>query len=368
MTWARAAVMIRWSSFAVSGPMEIRNSSMRAAISAWGRLFITCHSRSERRSYSARTACSAGSIISPEGRRSVARKMSECETRPRLARDDGGAGDVAFVLLDEGLLDRFQGELVGDDLLPRIALPGARHHVEGAAQVLGLVVGESEDAAVAEDDPGRIELGLPAHVDVADLEVRSLGRGHAQALVDDLGLAHQLHHDVAAPVVGELLHRLDAVVRGGMLAHVDHVGGPEGAGEGEALLHPVDDDHARRAHLAGHRARVDSEAARALDHYRLALAQRGEIEACVDLAERAVDAGGHVVGDVVGELEYRVVRSQVEVLAEAVLEVRPYLAGDEEVRLAHRAGLGLALQAGPAAPAREEEAVGHAVAHRERPP
>src|SRR6185295_16623331 len=154
MTWARAAVMIRWSSFAVSGPMEIRNSSMRAAISAWGRLFITCHSRSERRSYSARTACSAGSIISPEGRRGVARKMSECETRPRLVRDDGGAGDVAFVLLDEGLLDRFQGEFVGDDLLPRIALPGARHHVEGAAQVLGLVVGESEDAAVAEDDPG----------------------------------------------------------------------------------------------------------------------------------------------------------------------------------------------------------------------
>src|SRR4029078_13428473 len=117
--------------------------------------------------------------------------------RPRLVRYYGGAADLSLFLLDEGLLDRFQGELVGDDLLPRIALPGARHHVEGAAQVLGLVGAEAEDAALAEDDPGRIELGLPAHVDVADLEVRSLGRGHAQALVDALGVAHHLHHATA---------------------------------------------------------------------------------------------------------------------------------------------------------------------------
>ncbi|MFN7001280.1 MAG: lyase family protein, partial [Elioraea tepidiphila] len=43
-----------------------------------------------------------------------------------------------------------------------------------AAQMLGLVVRLSDDAAVAEDDPGRIELGLPADVDVADLEIGPL--------------------------------------------------------------------------------------------------------------------------------------------------------------------------------------------------
>src|SRR4029077_16225152 len=82
---------------------------------------------------------------------------------PRSVGDDRGAGDVPLVLLDEGLLDRFQRELVGDDLVPRVAVPRAGHHIEGPAQVLGLVVREAEDAAVAEDDPGRIELGLPAH-------------------------------------------------------------------------------------------------------------------------------------------------------------------------------------------------------------
>src|SRR6266851_7740144 len=93
--------------------------------------------------------------------------------------NDRGAGDVAFVLLDEGLLDRLERELVRDDLVPRIAPAGARHHVERPAQVLGLVVREADDAAVAEDDPGRIELGLPAHVDIADLEIRALRCGHA---------------------------------------------------------------------------------------------------------------------------------------------------------------------------------------------
>src|SRR5690349_21883057 len=58
-----------------------------------------------------------------EGRRGVARKMSDCETRPRLVCDDGGSCDVAFVLLDVGHLARFQEEFVGDDLITRIALP-----------------------------------------------------------------------------------------------------------------------------------------------------------------------------------------------------------------------------------------------------
>src|SRR5712692_3474078 len=73
-----------------------------------------------------------------------------------LVRKNGGAGDVTLVLLDEGLLDRLQRELVRDDLVPRIAIACARHHVERPAQVLGFVVREAEDAAVAEDDPSRV--------------------------------------------------------------------------------------------------------------------------------------------------------------------------------------------------------------------
>src|SRR5262245_8874092 len=88
----------------------------------------------------------------------------------RSLRHDGGAGHVALVLLDEGLLDRLQRELVRDDAVPRVAPAGARQQVERAAQVLGLVVGEAEDAAIAEDDQGRVVLGLPAHVELADLD------------------------------------------------------------------------------------------------------------------------------------------------------------------------------------------------------
>jgi hypothetical protein len=178
--------------------------------------------------------------------------------------------------------------------------------------VLGLVVGETDDAAVAEDDPGRIELGLPAHVDVADLDVRPFGRGHAKTLVHHVGVAHQLHDHVATPVVGELLDRLDAVVRRLVLPHVHHVGGPEGARQGQALLHAVDDDDTGGPHLLRHRARVDPEAARTLDDHGLPRAHGRDVEARVDLGEGAVDTRGHVVGDVVGQLEDRVIGPQVK--------------------------------------------------------
>src|SRR5258705_9589147 len=76
------------------------------------------------------------------------------------AGNDRGAGDVALVLLDEGFLDRFERELVRDDLVPRVARAGARHHVERAAQVLGLVVGEADDAAGAGEGPGPGGIGF----------------------------------------------------------------------------------------------------------------------------------------------------------------------------------------------------------------
>src|SRR6266566_6761891 len=120
-------------------------------------------------------------------------------------RHDRRAGDVALVLLDERLVDLLERELVRDDATPRILVERAPHEVEGAAEMLGLVVGEADDPPVAEDDPRGIELGLPAHVDVADLEVRALGRRHPKALLDHAGVADQLQHHVAAPVVGDLL-------------------------------------------------------------------------------------------------------------------------------------------------------------------
>src|SRR5438094_10110136 len=86
-----------------------------------------------------------------------------------------GAGHVPLVLLGERAVDLLQRVLVRDDLVPGIFRQRSQHEVERAAQVLGLVVGEADDAAVAEDDPRRIELGLPADVEVADLEIGPFG-------------------------------------------------------------------------------------------------------------------------------------------------------------------------------------------------
>ena len=152
-----------------------------------------------------------------------------------------------------------------------------------------------------------------------------------------------------------------------MLAEVDDLVSAELPGQRKPLVHAVDDDHAARPHLARHGARVDAEAARALDDDGLPGPEAGEVEAGVDLGESAVDAGRHLVGDLVCQLEDGVVRAQVEVLAEAALEVRPHLAGDKPVGLAHRARLGALLEARAAAPAREEIPVGDAVAHCEGP-
>src|SRR5439155_10239083 len=136
----------------------------------------------------------------------------------------------------------------------------------------------------------------------------------------------------------------------------------------EPLVEPVDHHDAARAHLARYCARVDAKPARALDHYRLPGPELGDLEPRVDLRVGAVDPGRHLVGDLGGELEHRVVRPQVEVLAEAALEVRPDLARHEPVGLADRAGLVLAAQAGRAAPARAEVAVQHAAADLSRLP
>src|SRR5215467_432858 len=75
-------------------------------------------------------------------------------------RDNRGARHMSLVLLGERVVDLLQRILVRDDTTPRILRQRALHEIERAAQVLGFVVSEPDDAAVAEDDPRRIELGL----------------------------------------------------------------------------------------------------------------------------------------------------------------------------------------------------------------
>src|SRR2546425_3719674 len=130
-------------------------------------------------------------------------RMVPCRPDPLVpsVRHDRGARHVALVLLNEGVVDRLERELVGDDLLPRVARERAVHEVERAAQMLGFVVREAEDLAVAEDDPRGVELGFPADIDVADLQIRPLGRRHPEPLVDHLRVADQLHDDVGNPKV-----------------------------------------------------------------------------------------------------------------------------------------------------------------------
>src|SRR5438034_1094305 len=113
-------------------------------------------------------------------------------------------------------------------------------------------------------------------------------------------------------------------------------------------------------------AGVDAETTGALDGHGLAALEASELEARVDLGERAVDAGRHGVGDRGGQLEDRVIRPEVEVVAVAALEVRPHVARDRPVGLARRARLELAAQARLAAAARGEVAVDHPIALAQR--
>src|SRR5947207_90535 len=94
----------------------------------------------------------------------------------------------------------------------------------------------------------------------------------------------------------------------------------------------------------------------------------GAVMPGVDLREGAVHARRHRVGDRGRQLEHRVVRAEIEVLAEAALEVRPLLARDEPVRLPHRAGLEVPRETRFAAAAREEIAIGDAITERQRAP
>src|SRR5204863_5140145 len=133
----------------------------------------------------------------------------------------------------------------------------------------------------------------------------------------------------------------------------DKMGGLE-ASEPGPLVDAVDDDDTTGAHLLRDGARIHAAPARALDDDGLARLEACDVEAGVDLRVRAVDARRHLVGDLVGELEGGVVRTQVEVLAEPALEVWPGFAGDEKVRLADGAGLEASRETDATAAAGEE--------------
>jgi hypothetical protein len=139
-------------------------------------------------------------------------------------------------------------------------------------------------------------------------------------------MAHQLEDHVAAPIIGELLDGGDPFGGRRVAAHVDDVGGAEPLRQLEPLVEPVDDHDLARAHLPRDRARVDTEPARALHDHRLPGAELGNLQPRIDLRVCAVDAGRHLVGDLGPDLEHGVIRAQVEVLAEAALEVGPHLA------------------------------------------
>jgi hypothetical protein len=141
--------------------------------------------------------------------------------------------------------------------------------------------------------------------------------------------------------------------------------GAEGAGQLEPLGQPVDHDDLVGAHVARHGHRVDAEAARALDHYRVPRAEPGAPETVEHLGERAVAGRGDVVGDLVGDLEDEVTGAQVVVVAVGVVEVGRRAGHPVGSRLA-RAAAQLVVQAHGTPPARKEVAIRHAVALAER--
>ena len=121
----------------------------------------------------------------------------------------------------------------------------------------------------------------------------------------------------------------------------------------------------RRAHLLGDGGGVEPEPARALEDDRVADPDPHPVEPVEDLGERAVDRGGDVVGDAVRHLVDEVAGAQVEVLAVRADEVRRVVGVPRPAPLVG-ARRPVPVEAGGAAAARVEVAVGDPVALLER--
>ncbi len=118
-----------------------------------------------------------------------------------------------------------------------------------------------------------------------------------------------------------------------------------------------------RAHFLGHCRGVHAESARALDDDVLAQFEPGQLHAADDLRERAVHAGDHRVGQLVGHLEDGRARSNVVVVAECAIEVRWHVARVGQIRARVRAGARDPLHARATGAARVEVAPHHPIAH-----
>ena len=103
-------------------------------------------------------------------------------------------------------------------------------------------------------------------------------------------MADQLGHDVGAPVVGQLEHPLDALLRVRQLLDVDDLVGAEAARQLEPLANAVDDDHLPAPISLATAVAYTPEPAGALDHDVLAQLQAGQLHAADHLGQRAVDA------------------------------------------------------------------------------
>ena len=141
--------------------------------------------------------------------------------------------------------------------------------------------------------------------------------------------------------------------------------GSERSRQLEARRDAVEHDDPVGAHVASHRHCVEPEAARALDHRGIALAQAGAREAVEDLGEGAVRRRRDIVGDLIGDVEDEAARPQIVIVAVRVVEVGRGSRHAVGAGLA-RAAAHLVAQAHRAAAAREEVEEGDAVSLAKR--
>src|SRR5262245_55513426 len=248
-----------------------------------------------------------------------------------------------------------------DQAIERPARAVPHQEVEGARDHPRVVHDHADDALGSPHQRRRLQLDLGATADRADLEVGAALAEHVDARRNDLRKADEVAGHVRAGATRELAHELDAVLALGDLLQIDRVVGAELTGKLQARRDLIDDDHDGGAHVLRHGRRLDAEAARALDHDRVAEAQADLVEAEDHLAQRAVHRRHERVGQLGGDLEQRTARLQVVVLGERAVKVRE-LGRAQWASDLEQARRGLLVETRRTSAAGIEVRVGHAVA------
>jgi len=317
-------------------------------------------------------ACSTSARRSSPSRSTPARSCGSCARCSTSGLEDhargGRAAPLALPLRElERLVDLGQREAVRDHLRQRVAVLRPHEEVERGGHYPRVVVHEPAPLDLIGDDLRRGERHRLRH-DVADVHELAVEADHVEAFDRRRGDAHDLHDDVRAAPVGEVLHARDPLGRRLQLVDVDRIGRATPLRHLQPVRLAVDRDHLRRAARSRDRRRVDAEAAGALDHHDVAELQFGVLEAVEDLAERAVDRRDRLVRKRVGHLEHVVARRQEVVLRVAAVTIRILVQGELlAAAIAMRARVMLAADAPVAAVARVEERERDAVALFERP-